>query len=68
MKKYIISKHALYDSEKDIWRVDIGEESISGNLLYSCYGKSAPQAFKNAAGLVVAMERQNAIDKFPKVQ
>lgn len=57
MKKYIISKHSFYDSDRGLYKTEIGEDSISGPLLYSVWGNSVTKSMANACALVKILER-----------
>lgn len=61
MKKYIISQHSFYDSDKQLTRTDIGNGSIEGVLLYSCWGSSITKSRANAEKLVRALNLHQSL-------
>lgn len=61
MKVYIISNHSFFSSEKALWRTDIGEGSIEGDLLYSVWGNSITKSRANAEKLVRALNLHQSL-------
>lgn len=61
MKKYIISQHSFYDSDRLLWRSDIGEGTIGGDLLYSVWGNSITKSRANAEKLVRALNLHQSL-------
>lgn len=57
MKKYYVSKHDIYDSDKRLWSTSIGLDNQSGEILYTCWGTNFIKSRANASALVKALER-----------
>lgn len=58
MKKYIVSDKSIYDSDKELYKTDIGINSKEGELYCSVWGINPMQSHKRAAGLARLLQAQ----------